>query len=81
MDELGLAIGKRVREALADALAHGPTNIASAVNVGADGQVNAVYADDDVIIVQRDGTTTVTHRHGDEDQTGPGAGTEDVSGP
>lgn len=57
-------ISRRVRDALKDI--EGGVNVAAAVNVGTDGHHTAVYSDDEVTIVQRDGETTVSRRSRDE---------------
>lgn len=66
--DLARLIRRRVQEALDAASESSETtasgaNIAAAANIGRSGRSTAVYSDDDVTIVQRDGHTEV-FRHG-----------------
>lgn len=60
-------LGRIIRETVRDALERskvGGANVAAAVNVDGSGHTTAVYSDNDVTIIQRDGLTQVI-RHDD----------------
>ena len=63
-------LGRLIRDRVRDALRRGPTNVASSVNVSSSGHTTAVYSDDDVTIVQRDGVTRVI-RHEEPEEPSP----------
>ena len=63
-------LGRLIRKAVQQALRDGPTNVAGAANVGGRGHTSAVYSDDDVTIVHRDGVTHVI-RHGETEPDAP----------
>lgn len=71
MGELGKQIREQVRRVLEEAARDGGVNVAAAVNVNRDGSHTAAYVDDEVTIVQRDGTTEVIRRRtsGDDPAT------------
>ncbi len=55
-------IGELIRKTLREAgHTRGRRNVASAVNVGADGHTTSVYSDEHVTIIERDGETHVIH--------------------
>lgn len=73
--DIGRFIREQVRQALettegsdgeSSASSGTRVNIASAFNVDSSGHTVAVYSDDEVTIVQRDGETHVTRHRGDE---------------
>jgi hypothetical protein len=68
MVDLGRLLREQLREAAEKAKRSSATsvNVASAVNVDGSGHTTAVYSDDEVTIVQRDGETQVI-RHRKED--------------
>lgn len=77
--DLARLIRRRVQEALEAAsdsseTTTGGANIAAAANIGRSGRSTAVYSDDDVTIVQRDGHTEVFH-HG-ADRAGDAGGAD-----
>ena len=62
MDKATLGELRRlIRARLTDAARSGAVNVATAVNVDRSGHTTAVYSDNDVTIVQRDGETEVRH--------------------
>ena len=60
-------LGEVIRKSIRQAGQAGRRNVASAVNVGTDGHTTAVYSDDAVTIIERDGQTRVI-RHDQRDQ-------------
>lgn len=73
--DIGRFIREQVRQALETAKGSGGessassgtrVNIASAVNVDSSGHTVAVYSDDEVTVVERDGEAHVTHHRADE---------------
>jgi hypothetical protein len=73
MSDLARILRDRIRAAVRDG--KDGVNIAAAVNVNRDGRTTAVYSDDDVTIVQRDGDTEI-FSHFDE-PTDPEVDTDD----
>jgi hypothetical protein len=65
--KLGQMLREAIQKTIDETLRSGPTNVASAVNVGTDGQSTSVYSDQNVTVIQHNGETRVI-RH---DAPGP----------
>ncbi len=67
---LGEMLREAIQKTVDEALKSGPTNVAAAVNVGADGQSTSVYSDQDVTVIQHNGETRVIRHDAPEPATG-----------
>ncbi len=69
--DLGRLLTDALRRALDSAAADGRVNGVIAVNTDRDGATTAVYSDDEVTIVERDGQTRIVRRHPRQPPTNP----------
>lgn len=68
-DDLGRLIRDRVGAAIREAAHQRRVNLAAAANVDGESHTTAVYSDDEVTIVQRNGETEVIRRRKEPTET------------